>query len=98
MTRYNREERIALLDEIVDALRMLLRDPSVGPRNRQSLIVSAAVALDKLRAEESKVAPAQGVGREEGSSGSGAARIDFGAEFARLDAELRKELESGDND
>lgn len=98
MTKYNRSERIALLDEVLDSLRALLRDPSVGPRNRQSLIVSVAVTLDKLRAEESKLTHAQVVGREEVSSGSGAARIDFGAEILRLDAELRKELESGDND
>jgi hypothetical protein len=61
-------------------------------------MVDAAVALDKLRAEESKLTPAQVIGREEVCSGSGAARIDFGAEFARLDAELGKELESGAND
>jgi hypothetical protein len=54
---------------------MLLRDPSVGPRDRQSLIVLVAVALDKLRAEEAKLTPAQ----EAASSGSGASRIDFGA-------------------
>jgi hypothetical protein len=98
MTRYNRSERIALLDEVLDSLRTLLQDPSVGPRNRQSLIVSVAGALDKLRAEESKLTPAQVVGREEVSSGGGASRIDFGAEFSRLDAVLRKELGSGDND
>lgn len=88
MTRYNREERVALLDEILDALRILLRDPKVGPRNRQSLIVSVAVALDKIRAEEKQLTPAQVAGEQAVSSAS---RIDVAGELAKLEEQVSVE-------
>lgn len=92
MTRYDRTERIALLDELLDSLRTLLRDPSQGPRNRQALVTSAAICLDKLRAEEAKMTPQP----QRDAMPSVAGRINFADEMLAVESELREKLKRGE--